>query len=126
MCNWQIYDSARLDGIDILLVICHDTIPTGGREIAMCVRTLVGTETCEPVVVHNQSNRLQKAKEKYMKLHDDLVAKELEMIEQQKTQAVFIPELADDILRASTINYSSLLKALAKYYETVQQTKFFK
>lgn len=92
----------------------------------MCVRTLVGTETCEPVVVHNQSNKLQKAKEKYMKLHDDLVAKELEMIEQQKTQAVFIPELADDILRASTINYSSLLKALAKHYEAVQQTKFFK
>ena len=92
----------------------------------MCVRTLVGTETCEPVVVHNQSNKLQKAKEKYMKLHDDLVAKELEMIEQQKTQAVFIPELADDILRASTINCTSLLKAVAKYYEAVQQTKFFK
>lgn len=93
----------------------------------MCVRTLIGTETCEPAMVYNpQSNKLQKAKEKYMKLHDDMVAKELQIIEQQKTEAVFIPELADDILRASTINYSSFLKTLSKYYETIQQTKFFK
>ncbi|XP_076241508.1 transmembrane protein 205 [Calliopsis andreniformis] len=91
----------------------------------MCVRTPIGTETCEPVVVHNpQNSKLQKAKEKYMKLHDELLAKELE-IEQMKTQ-VFIPELADDILKASTSNYSTFLKTLSKYYETIQQTKFFK
>lgn len=92
----------------------------------MCVRTLVGTESSEPVVVYNNQNKLQKAKEKYMKLHDDLVTKELEMLKQRKTQTVFIPELADDILRASTINYSSLLKALSNYYEVIQQTKIFK
>lgn len=92
----------------------------------MCVRTLVGTESSEPVVVYNNQNKLQKAKEKYMKLHDDLVTKELEMLKQRKAQTVFIPELADDILRASTINYSSLLKALSNYYEAIQQTKIFK
>ncbi|XP_043265781.1 transmembrane protein 205 [Colletes gigas] len=92
----------------------------------MCVRTLVGIESSEPVVAHQQNNKLQKAKEKYMKLHDDLIAKELEIVEQQKTQAVVIPELADDILRSSTVNYSSLLKVLARYYETIRQTKFFK
>lgn len=92
----------------------------------MCVRTLFGTESSGPVVVYNNQNKLQKAKEKYMKLHDDLVTKELEMLKQRKTQTVFIPELADDILRASTINYSSLLKALSNYYESIQQTKIFK
>ncbi|XP_033320918.1 transmembrane protein 205 [Megalopta genalis] len=93
----------------------------------MCLRTSLGIESMEPAVAHHQqNNKLQKAKEKYMKLHDDLVAKELNIIKEQKTDAVFIPELADDILRASTINYSSLLKTLSKYYETLQQTKFFK
>ncbi|KAK1125763.1 hypothetical protein K0M31_005307 [Melipona bicolor] len=92
----------------------------------MCVRTLLGTETNEPVVVYNNQNKLQKAKEKYIKLHDDLVTKELEIIKQRKNQTVFIPELADDILRASTINYSSLLKVLSNYYEVLQQTKIFK
>lgn len=94
----------------------------------MCVRTLLGTETNEPVVVYNNQNKLQKAKEKYIKLHDDLVTKEkeLEIVKQRKNQTVFIPELADDILRASTINYSSLLKVLCNYYEAMQQTKIFK
>lgn len=93
----------------------------------MCVRTSLGAEPAEPVTaLHRQNNKLQKAKEKYMKLHDELVARELDITEEQKAQAVFIPELADDILRASTINYSSLLKALSKYYEALQQTKFFK
>ncbi|XP_034193518.1 transmembrane protein 205 [Osmia lignaria lignaria] len=93
----------------------------------MCVRTVVGTESSKPVAVYNnQQNKFQKAKEKYMKLHDEMVAKELEIIEERKSQTVFIPELADDILRASTINYSSLLKVLSKYYEAIQQTKIFK
>ncbi|XP_076301234.1 transmembrane protein 205 isoform X1 [Lasioglossum baleicum] len=94
----------------------------------MCLRTSLGTEPTEPVVAHphHQNNKLQKAKEKYMKLHDELVARELSIIEEQKAQAVFIPELADDILRASTIEYSSLLKKLSRYYEALQQTKFFK
>lgn len=93
----------------------------------MCVRTVVGTESNKPVAVYNnQQNKFQKAKEKYMKLHDEMVAKELEIIEQRKSQTVFIPELADDILRASTVNYSSLLKVLSKYYEAIQQTKIFK
>ena len=87
---------------------------------------MLGTETNEPVVVYNNQNKLQKAKEKYIKLHDDLVTKELEIVKQRKNQTVFIPELADDILRASTINYSSLLKVLCNYYEAVQQTKIFK
>ncbi|XP_053976335.1 transmembrane protein 205 [Hylaeus volcanicus] len=90
----------------------------------MCVRTVVGIESSEPVVVHQQ-NKLQKAKEKYMKLHDELVARELEIVEEQKTQ-VYMPEIADDILKTSTVNYSSLLKVLTNYCETIQQTKFFK
>lgn len=93
----------------------------------MCVRTVVGTESSEPVVVYsNRTNKLQKAKEKYMKLHDDMVTKELEIVNQRKNETVFIPELADDILRAGTINYSSILKTSAKYYEAMQQTKLFK
>ncbi|XP_015432435.1 PREDICTED: transmembrane protein 205 [Dufourea novaeangliae] len=91
----------------------------------MCVRTLVGIEAMEPVVEHHQqNNKVQKAKEKYMKLHDERVTKKLDVIEEQKT--VFIPELADDILRASTINYSSLLKVFTKFYESLQQTELFK
>lgn len=104
----------------------HELDSLLSKNLTMCVRTLVGTETSGSVVVYNNQNKLQKAKEKYVKLHDDMITKELEIIEERKNRTVFIPGLADDILRVSAINYSSLLKALSKYYEAMQQTKFFK
>lgn len=108
--------------VTYFLFITHDL----NRRITMCVRTLVGSESNEPVVVYNNQSKLQKTKEKYIKLHNDFVTKESEIIRRRKNQTVFIPELADDILRASTINYSSFLKALSTYYETIRQTKIFK
>lgn len=98
----------------------------------MCVRTLVGNEmTSEPVVrapsESKHSNRLSRAKEKYMKLHDEMLEKEkLARRQQRAEKSFYLPDLADDVLAASTVHYSLLLMKLAKYYQIVRRSKAFK
>ncbi|XP_020292106.1 transmembrane protein 205 [Pseudomyrmex gracilis] len=98
----------------------------------MCVRTLVGNEmTSEPVVrspsESKHSNRLSRAKEKYMKLHDEMLEREeLTRRQQRAEKSFYLPDLADDVLAASTVHYSLLLMKLAKYYQIVRRSKAFK
>ncbi|XP_070149255.1 transmembrane protein 205 [Polyergus mexicanus] len=97
----------------------------------MCVRTLVGSETGETTSTLSDSKqtsgKLSRAKEKYMRLHEEMLEKEklLRRREQEKN-ALYLPDLADDVLVASTAHYSHLLKKLAKYYEVVRCTKTYK
>lgn len=111
----------------------------------MCVRTLVGNETLNPVEIEpheedkqhphrrrnnassSNSNKLLKAKEKYMKIHDEMITRELEVMrERRKVETIFDPDLADDLLAASTIKYKILLNVLSRYYEALQGSKIFK
>lgn len=99
----------------------------------MCVRTLMGSEAVEPVVPSGPkpSSKLTRAKEKYMKLHEEMLAKEEHLREQQRARdatrnALLLPDLADNILASSTTQYSLLLKKLTKYYGIIRRTKAFK
>ncbi|XP_015184922.1 PREDICTED: transmembrane protein 205 [Polistes dominula] len=109
----------------------------------MCVRTLAGNETINPMEIsaeknntqqlnnnvnnNNNNNRLQKAKEKYMKIHDEMIARELQVIQERRSvDKFFAPDLADDFLAASTIKYSVFVNALIRYYEAIQRSKIFK
>lgn len=107
----------------------------------MCVRTLVGNETLSPVEIQqeqkyshgqkgndiNGNNKLQKAKEKYMKIHDEMISRELKVTrERRKIDTFFAPDLADDLLAASTIKYNVFLNLLSRYYEALQRCKIFK
>ncbi|XP_046829917.1 transmembrane protein 205 [Vespa crabro] len=101
----------------------------------MCVRTLAGNETFNPMEIRQEenntqrqnNNKLKKAKEKYMKIHDEMIARELQVIqERRRVDQFFSPDIADDILTASTIKYSVFINVLSRYYETVQRSKIFK
>ncbi|KAK2587865.1 hypothetical protein KPH14_003962 [Odynerus spinipes] len=111
----------------------------------MCVRTLVGNETLNPMDIqrkqeqeeqqhpHRQqsgtsnNNKLLKAKEKYMKIHDEMISRELKVIEERRNvDQFFSPDLADDLLVASTIKYNVFLNLLSRYYEALQGSKIFK
>ncbi|KAL2714688.1 transmembrane protein 205 [Vespula squamosa] len=101
----------------------------------MCVRTLAGNETINPMEIRQEenntqrqnNNKLQKAKEKYMKIHDEMIARELQVIqERRRVDQFFAPDLADDILTASTIKYSVFINVLSRYYEAVQRSQIFK
>ncbi|KAF7388437.1 hypothetical protein HZH68_012379 [Vespula germanica] len=73
------------------------------------------------------NNKLQKAKEKYMKIHDEMIARELQVIqERRRVDQFFASDLADDILTASTIKYSVFINVLSRYYEAVQRSQIFK
>ncbi|KAG7200536.1 hypothetical protein KM043_001098 [Ampulex compressa] len=85
----------------------------------MCVRTLVGGEA----VQQQEDGKLRRAKEKYIRLHDEMVSKEQE---QREAEALYIPDLADGILTSGTLDYNAFLKALSRYYEAVRGTKIFK
>ncbi|XP_066582346.1 transmembrane protein 205 [Prorops nasuta] len=89
----------------------------------MCVRTLANQgDSLVP------DSKLVRVKEKYIKLHDEMISRELEEVEERrKMDSIYsMPDLANDLLSISTVKYSVLLSALQKYYESVQQTKFFK
>lgn len=92
----------------------------------MCVRTLVGNETML-FDSKKKSGKLSRAKEKYTKLHEKMLEKE-ELLRQreQERNAFYLPDLADNVLTASTIYYRLLLKKLIKYYEIVGHSKAFK
>ncbi|KAL2738473.1 transmembrane protein 205 [Vespula maculifrons] len=101
----------------------------------MCVRTLAGNETINPMEIRQEenntqrqnNNKLQKAKEKYMKIHDEMIARELQVIqERRRVDQFFASDLADDILTASTIKYSVFINVLSRYYEAVQRSQIFK
>lgn len=96
----------------------------------MCVRTLVGSETGETSTLFDpkqRSGKLSRAKEKYMRVHDEMLEKEeLLRRREQERNALYLPDLADDILAASTVYYSLLLKKLTEYYEVVRRSKAVK
>jgi len=95
----------------------------------MCVRTLMGSEVGEPVVpsTPKPNSKLSRAKEKYMKLHEEMLEKEEHLRQQERERsALLLPDLADNVLASSTSQYSLLLKKLAKYYGIVRRTKAFK
>ncbi|KAG5312508.1 TM205 protein, partial [Acromyrmex insinuator] len=95
----------------------------------MCVRTLIGNETCEPIAPITDSKQCSKSrvKEKYIKLYEEMIEKEkLQRQREQAENALFLPDLADDVLVASTNHYSQILKKLSTYYEVMCRSKVFK
>lgn len=92
----------------------------------MCVRTLVGNETIEPITSSKKS-KTSRTKEKYIRLYEEMLAKEeLQRQREQEENTLFLPDLADDVLVASTNHYSLILKKLSSYYEVVRRSKAFK
>ncbi|XP_011639738.1 transmembrane protein 205 [Pogonomyrmex barbatus] len=96
----------------------------------MCVRTLMETsELIAPSVGTDlkQDEKLSRAKEKYMKLHDEMLKKEeLQRQQEQAEDALYLPDLADGVLVASTAHYNLLLKKLSMYYNVARRSKAFK
>ncbi|XP_012058176.1 PREDICTED: transmembrane protein 205 [Atta cephalotes] len=95
----------------------------------MCVRTLIGNETSEPIAPITDSKQCSKSrvKEKYIKLYEEMIEKEkLQRQREQAENALFLPDLADDVLVASTNHYSQILKKLSTYYEVMRRSKVFK
>lgn len=93
----------------------------------MCVRTLAGSETSETTATalpdsKPRSGKLSRAKEKYMRVHQEMLEKEEHLRQREREKSsIYLPDLA-----ASTAHYSLLLKKLAEYYEVVRRTKAFK
>ncbi|XP_024886555.1 transmembrane protein 205 [Temnothorax curvispinosus] len=100
----------------------------------MCVRTLVGNETSEPIAPttdSKQSSKTSRAKEKYMRLYEEMLEKEelqrrRAKEEEDEEDTLYLSDLADDVLVASTNHYSLMLKKLSTYYEVVRRSKAFK
>ena len=107
----------------------------------MCVRTLTGNEvesvqTDSPVVQNElegkqskNPDKLTKAKEKYIKLHNDMVTKErkLEVDRQQKiNHDLFMPEINQDILAKGTAIFGNFCSKVSTRYSDFQQTKFYR
>ncbi|XP_032678152.1 uncharacterized protein LOC116847345 [Odontomachus brunneus] len=103
----------------------------------MCVRSSMGNEIVEPIVPsfsakRTQSDRLTRVKEKYIRLHDEMLDREKQELlrqqqQQQQQQSIFhVSDLADNALAISTIQYSLLLQKLAEYYAIIRRTKAFK
>ncbi|KYN03630.1 PREDICTED: transmembrane protein 205 [Cyphomyrmex costatus] len=96
----------------------------------MCVRTLIGNETSEPIAPitdSKQCSKMSRAKEKYMKIYEEMMEKEeLQRQRERAEDALFLSDLADDVLVASTNHYSLILKKLSSYYEVVRRSKVFK
>ena len=105
----------------------------------MCVRTLIVNETNQTNAVHStiveekkiqqlsHQEKLTKAKEKYMKIHDEIVERDLEMMEQRRIENdIFISEISDDILAKSTAKYGVLITLIAKWYAIFQQSNIHK
>ncbi|CAL1679764.1 unnamed protein product [Lasius platythorax] len=98
----------------------------------MCVRTLAGSETSETTATalpdsKPRSGKLSRAKEKYMRVHQEMLEKEEHLRQREREKSsIYLPDLADNLLAASTAHYSLLLKKLAEYYEVVRRTKAFK
>jgi len=95
----------------------------------MCVRTLVGNENepIAPITGSRQCEKMSRTKEKYMRLYEEMLEKEeLQRQREQVENALYLPDLADDVLIASTNHYSLMLKKLSTYYEIVRRSKAFK
>lgn len=98
----------------------------------MCVRSSMGNEIVEPIVLscsakRTQSDRLTRVKEKYIRLHDEMLDREKQERQQQQQQSMFhVSDLVDHLFATSTIQYSLLLQKLAEYYEIIRHTKAFK
>lgn len=97
----------------------------------MCVRTLAGNEmgetTSTALTASSPRGGKLSTKEKYIRRHDEMLQKE-ELLRRQERErnALNLPDLADNVLAASTVYYSLLLKNLAEYYEVIRRTKAFK
>lgn len=96
----------------------------------MCVRTLVGNETNEPIAPSTgskQCSKMSRIKEKYMRIYEEMLEKEeLQRQREQAENALYLPDLADDVLVASTNHYSLMLKKLSTYYEVMRRSNAFK
>lgn len=98
----------------------------------MCVRTLIPNEGEEivgqPTIERPQPrSKLTRTKEKCMKIHDEILERDLEMIAQRKAGEDAIASVTSgDILAASTVRYSVLLNLLAHCYDNFQRSRFFK
>ncbi|XP_014472309.1 PREDICTED: transmembrane protein 205 [Dinoponera quadriceps] len=91
----------------------------------MCVRSLVDIETVAPSA--KQNDRLIRVKEKYVRLHDEMLEREKqELLRQQQQEQATFHVSADHVSPISTIHYSLLLHKLAEYYEIARRTKAFK
>lgn len=60
-----------------------------------------------------------------MKLYEEMLEKEEQQRRRQleEENALYLPDLADDVLAASTNHYGMMLKKLSTYYEVVRQSK---
>lgn len=99
----------------------------------MCVRSLVGNEIVETIAPAPSSakrtQRLTRIKEKYIKLHDEMLDREKQKLlrqQQQQRPTFHMSDLADHVLAVSTIHYSLLLQKLTEYYGIARRTKAFK
>lgn len=84
----------------------------------------MGNETIAPIADSKQCAKTSRAKEKYMRIYEEMLEKdELERRQAQEESALYLPDLADNVLVVSTNHYSLLLKKLSTYYEVVRRSK---
>lgn len=61
-----------------------------------------------------------------MKIYEEMLEKEELQRRQQAENALYLSDLADDVLVSSTNHYSMILKKVSTYYEVVRRSKAFK
>ncbi|XP_043284915.1 uncharacterized protein [Venturia canescens] len=99
----------------------------------MCVRTgtddtIGGRRTIEENVPIDRTqfpNKLTRAKEKYMKIHDEIVERELaagKQIVDDNDEDIAHANLADNLLAKCTIKYGNLMNRLVRHYENFRQS----
>ncbi|XP_015609859.1 transmembrane protein 205 [Cephus cinctus] len=93
----------------------------------MCVRTVTNEEPIRTTLaMENNPTKLTKAKEKYMKLHEEMIEREeAEALRQEKAQTLYVPSINNDILAMSTIQYSIIFDKFSQYYSVWQQSKTY-
>ncbi|XP_012274504.1 transmembrane protein 205 [Orussus abietinus] len=90
----------------------------------MCLKSSMGVEAADAIV--RQQAGLIKAKEKYVKLHDEMVTRELEIIGQKQAGSLCLVDVANYLLATSSVKYGALLDALQRHYVAVQRSKTYK
>ncbi|XP_015114254.1 transmembrane protein 205 [Diachasma alloeum] len=93
----------------------------------MCVRTLIPNEVTPDAVTPPPISKFSKAKEKYMKVHDELVQKARESSEvselELESDDTDSPELTSDILAKSTTIYAKCLEIVMRHLDTWKHSK---
>ncbi|XP_063993343.1 transmembrane protein 205 [Diachasmimorpha longicaudata] len=96
----------------------------------MCVRTLIPNEVTTEAVMPPPISKFSKAKEKYMKVHDQLVQKENEISEVPEhisnTDDTNSPKLTPDILARSTTIYVKCLEIVTRRWDTWKESNVCK